>query len=104
MASTPTRRCADGVRVGHHRAIPRRRGDPMTVMTATARLRATEFLDVLVDPGSWRSWDEPIAAPRDRDIGYAAELALARARTGLDEAVITGEGRIQGHRVAVVAC
>lgn len=76
----------------------------MAVMTATARLRATEFLDVLVDPGSWRSWDEPLAVPRDGDVGYATELARARARTGLDEAVISGEGRVQGHRMAVVAC
>ena len=28
----------------------------------------------------------------------------ARERTGLDEAVVTGEGRIRGRRVAVVAC
>jgi acetyl-CoA carboxylase carboxyl transferase beta subunit len=75
----------------------------MTVMTPMARLRATEFLDVLVDPGSWRSWDEPIAEPPDADTEYAADLARARTRNGVDEAVITGEGRIHGHRVAIVA-
>ncbi|HEX4259013.1 MAG TPA: carboxyl transferase domain-containing protein, partial [Streptosporangiaceae bacterium] len=31
------------------------------------------------------------------------ELAAARARTGLDESVLTGEGRIGGHPVAVAA-
>jgi acetyl-CoA carboxylase beta subunit len=54
----------------------------MTVMTPMARLRATEFLDVVVDPGSWRSWDEPIAEPPDADTEYAADLARARTRNG----------------------
>ena len=31
-------------------------------------------------------------------------MQRARARTGLDEAVVTGEGRVHGRRVAVVAC
>jgi acyl-CoA carboxylase subunit beta len=75
----------------------------MTAVARMARLRAAQFIDALVDPGSWRSWDEPIAAPHDGDAAYAADLAQARDRSGLDEAVITGEGRIHGHRVALVA-
>ena len=35
---------------------------------------------------------------------YAAELSAARAATGLDESVLTGEGTVFGRRVAVVAC
>ncbi|MGI8888404.1 MAG: carboxyl transferase domain-containing protein, partial [Nocardioidaceae bacterium] len=35
---------------------------------------------------------------------YAAELAAARRRTGLDESVIPGEGLLHGRPVAVVAC
>ena len=35
---------------------------------------------------------------------YARELADARAVTGLDEAALTGEGRIFGRRFAVVVC
>ncbi|RJK97170.1 acetyl-CoA carboxyl transferase [Vallicoccus soli] len=35
---------------------------------------------------------------------YRADVAAARERSGLDEALITGEGRIRGRRVAVVAC
>jgi acetyl-CoA carboxylase carboxyl transferase subunit beta len=58
----------------------------------------------VLDAGTWLPWD---ASPID--IGpisdsYAKELAQARTRTGMDEAVITGEGRIRGRRVAVVAC
>ena len=42
--------------------------------------------------------------PEPADPAYAAALRRARERTGLDEAVVTGEGRIRGRRVAVVAC
>jgi acetyl-CoA carboxylase beta subunit len=67
-----------------------------------ARLSATELIDAVVDPGSWRSWDEPVADPPDIDPGYTADLARARERTGLDEAVLTGTGRLRGRQVAVV--
>jgi acyl-CoA carboxylase subunit beta len=66
------------------------------------RLSATELIDAVVDPGSWRSWDEPVADPPDIDPGYTADLARARERTGLDEAVLTGTGRLRGRQVAVV--
>ncbi|MBV9793183.1 MAG: acetyl-CoA carboxyl transferase [Actinobacteria bacterium] len=65
---------------------------------------ARALLTALLEPGSFRSWDEPItSAPAAGAAGYAAELAAARARTGLDESVVTGQGRIGGHPVAVAA-
>jgi acyl-CoA carboxylase subunit beta len=67
------------------------------------RLSAAELIDAVIDPGSWRSWDEPVLAPPGVDPGYAADLAKARARTGLDEAVLTGAGRLRGRQVAVIA-
>jgi acyl-CoA carboxylase subunit beta len=65
-------------------------------------LKAREVLAALLEPGSFRSWD---VLPVDVAAGpaYAAELAAARARTGVDESVVTGEGRIGGHPVAVAA-
>lgn len=68
-----------------------------------ARLSATELIDLVLDDGSWTSWDTP---PRQGPMSqeYAAELADARQLTGLDESVITGEGLMRGRRVAVVAC
>ncbi|MBK5248447.1 MAG: acetyl-CoA carboxylase carboxyltransferase subunit alpha/beta [Actinomycetales bacterium] len=58
---------------------------------------------MVLDEGSFRSWDEPpVQHPQTE--AYAAELASARERTGLDEAVMTGEGTIQGRHVAVMAC
>jgi acetyl-CoA carboxylase carboxyl transferase beta subunit len=68
-----------------------------------ARLGAVELIDAVVDPGSWRSWDEPVVAPRGIDRGYAAALARARRRTGLDESVLTGSGRLRGRQVGVIA-
>ncbi len=57
----------------------------------------------MLDDGSFVSWDtDPPAVPMSES--YARELAGARAATGLDEAVLTGEGRIFGRRVAVVVC
>ena len=67
---------------------------------APASATARELLDVLLDRGSFRSWDEPVAEVA-ADPGYAADLAAARARTGRDESVVTGEGQVGGHRVAV---
>ncbi|HJY24893.1 MAG TPA: acetyl-CoA carboxylase carboxyltransferase subunit beta, partial [Actinomycetes bacterium] len=61
-----------------------------------------ELLDLVLDAGSWQSWDDdPVLVAMSP--AYAAQLAKARERTGLDEAVTTGEGRISGRRVAVLA-
>jgi len=68
-----------------------------------SRISAHELRDTVLDPGSFRSWDEPpIVVPMSTP--YATELAEARAATGLDESVLTGEGTVFGRRVAVVAC
>src|SRR3984957_13275526 len=63
-------------------------------------MTADQLLDALLDPGSYRSWDSTTADVQP-DPGYAAELAQARAGTGWDESVRTGEGLLGGHRVAV---
>lgn len=66
----------------------------------TPRPGARELIDALLDPGSHVSWDTP---PRGvDDAAYAATLERARERSGADEAVLTGEGTIGGHPVAVV--
>ncbi|MET8183005.1 carboxyl transferase domain-containing protein [Streptomyces sp. NPDC005336] len=66
-------------------------------------MSAVELIEAVVDPGSWRGWDEPVEITT-ADPAYRADLERARERTGLDESVITGEGRIEGRRVALVAC
>jgi len=66
------------------------------------RPNATELIDLVLDEGSWESWD---VAPEYGEISdaYRADLAAAREKSGVDEAVITGAGRMRGRRVAVLA-
>ena len=68
------------------------------------RLSAAELVDLVLDEGSWTSWDQPPVRRGDVSEAYAAELRAAQEKTGLDEAVVTGEGLMRGRRVAVVAC
>ena len=63
---------------------------------------ARETLAALLDRGTFSSWDTPPAEAK-QDPAYAADLATARDKTGLDESVITGSGRIRGRPVAVAA-
>jgi acyl-CoA carboxylase subunit beta len=67
------------------------------------RMSATDLIHLVLDDGSFSSWDVP---PLRRPVSeeYAAELAAASEKTGLDESVVTGEGLMRGRRVAVVAC
>ena len=66
-----------------------------------SRLSAAELIDLVLDEGSWSSWDVP---PSYGEISeaYAAELAAARDKSGVDESVLSGEGLMHGRRVAVV--
>lgn len=66
-----------------------------------AHLDAAGLIRTVLDPGSFRSWDAPVTDP-DPGPEYQAELAAARAKTGVDESVLTGEGLIRGRRVAVI--
>jgi acetyl-CoA carboxylase carboxyl transferase beta subunit len=68
-----------------------------------SRITARDLRDTVLDSGSFVSWDTagPVVAMSAQ---YADELAAARAATGLDESVLTGEGTVFGRRVAVVAC
>ncbi|HZU50003.1 MAG TPA: carboxyl transferase domain-containing protein [Mycobacterium sp.] len=62
-----------------------------------------ELRDAVLDDGSFVGWDTaPTPVPVSES--YARELAAARAATGIDESVLTGEGRVFGRRVAVVVC
>src|SRR3954447_4837454 len=74
-------------------------------MTATggrpARVSAAELIDLVLDEGSWRSWDTPpVRAAATEE--YAAQFAHAAERSGVDESVLSGEGLMKGRRVAVV--
>ncbi|WP_120522065.1 carboxyl transferase domain-containing protein [Arthrobacter celericrescens] len=71
--------------------------------TRRVRLGGAELLEQLLDAGSFRSWDRPPAAPAGASGAYLDDLDRARERSGADEAVLSGEGLIDGHPVAVLA-
>ncbi|MFI6985414.1 carboxyl transferase domain-containing protein [Embleya sp. NPDC050154] len=73
-------------------------------MSHPERVRALDLIERVLDQGSFTVWNDPLPPLAAPDPAYTAELAAARARTGLDEALVTGEGRIHGRRVAVAAC
>ncbi len=66
------------------------------------RLSAAELIALLVDEGSFLSWDRP---PREPELGeaYRAELLEACSRSGTDESIVTGEALIGGRRVVLIA-
>jgi acetyl-CoA carboxylase carboxyl transferase subunit beta len=64
-----------------------------------ARLTARDLIELVLDAGSWESWDTA-PARRGVDDSYAAELAAAEAKAGTDESVLTGSGRINGRTIA----
>jgi len=67
----------------------------------TTRLDARGLVALVLDDGSWTSWDTP---PERGQVSeeYAAAIARAEESSGADEAVLTGEGLLRGRRVAVV--
>ncbi|MGW0180976.1 carboxyl transferase domain-containing protein [Nocardia sp. NPDC003345] len=69
----------------------------------SGRLGARTFLDTLLDPGTFVSWDAP-PLPVARTEDYRSALAGAADAAGTDEAVLTGEGLLRGRRIAVIAC
>ncbi|MFF7995299.1 carboxyl transferase domain-containing protein [Kitasatospora xanthocidica] len=83
------------------RTAPTAPAHPAAPESATA-LTAHQLIGLLVDPGGFHGWDEPTPGP-PADPGYRASLDRARARTGLDEAVLTGLGLIDGRPVALIA-
>ena len=66
-----------------------------------ARLSAQDLIELVLDEGSWQSWD---VAPERGEVSetYAAALAAAAEKSGVDESVVTGEGLMRGRRVAVL--
>ncbi|MEE3849193.1 carboxyl transferase domain-containing protein [Gordonia sp. LSe1-13] len=70
-------------------------------MTDPHRVDARTLVELLVDEGTWIRWDAPAVWEPD-DLDYQAALVRARDRTGVDESVITGAGRVRGVPVALV--
>ena len=72
--------------------------------TGTGRNRrwgARDLLALVLDDGSFESWDRPVDVSAQPE-GYQAELREAAEKAGTDESVLTGRGTVRGRPVAVV--
>ena len=59
-------------------------------------------LSMVLDKGSFKEWDTDLTVSDPLNFpGYLNKLEQMRTATGLDEAVITGEGKINGESVAI---
>ena len=67
----------------------------------SARLDARGLITLVLDDGTFTGWDTPVDTS-GIDPVYAEQLARAHARSGVDEAVVTGAGSIRGYEVAVI--
>lgn len=69
---------------------------------AYLRMTSSERIDDLLDDGSFIEWDVGVEQTDPLDFpGYPDKLAAQRAKSGLEEAVRTGEGSIAGLRCAI---
>jgi acyl-CoA carboxylase subunit beta len=64
------------------------------------RVNARTLIAATADPGSFTAWDEPPVLD-GYDTGYLGELKRARAKSGTDEAVLTGRALVHGQPAAV---
>ncbi len=66
------------------------------------RLTARQRLQITADEGSFTEWDDelPLRDPLDFP-EYAEKLEAARTKTGMSEAVVTGQAEIEGMPVAL---
>ncbi|WP_418059073.1 carboxyl transferase domain-containing protein [Pimelobacter simplex] len=67
----------------------------------SARLGARDLLDLVLEPGTFTSWDAPVDISGHPE-AYQAELRAAAEKAGTDESVLTGRGLVHGRPVAVV--
>jgi len=70
-------------------------------MGTTRRWTARELIDLVLDEGSYESWDEPVDISSHADT-YQDELRAAAEKAGTDESVLTGRGTVNGRPVALV--
>jgi acetyl-CoA carboxylase carboxyl transferase subunit beta len=70
-------------------------------MGTSRRWTARELIDLVLDDGSYESWDEPVDTS-GHDAGYRETLRAAAESAGTDESVLTGSGRVNGRPVAFI--
>ncbi|WP_183101531.1 carboxyl transferase domain-containing protein, partial [Nocardioides pelophilus] len=70
-------------------------------MGTSRRWTARELIDLVLDEGSYESWDEPVDISHHNE-AYQDELRAAAERAGTDESVLTGRGTVNGRPVGFI--
>jgi len=70
-------------------------------MGTSRRWTARELIDLVLDHGSYESWDETVDISGHSE-AYQAELRAAADKAGTDESVLTGRGTVSGRPVAFI--
>lgn len=71
-----------------------------------ARIGSDEYIDILIDSGTWTEIDadmistDPLEFVDERP--YTEKLVKARKKTGLNEAIRTGIGEIEGKKISLM--
>lgn len=69
------------------------------------RLDAWQRIEMVLDEGSFEEWNNDLETSNPLNFpGYKEKLATVREKTGLNEAIVTGEGKIHGQSVAMGVC
>ncbi|MFO8069828.1 MAG: acetyl-CoA carboxylase, carboxyltransferase subunit beta [Alkalibacterium sp.] len=68
----------------------------------TFRISAQERLSITVDPKTFKEWDKDVTTHNPLDFpDYEYKISQTQIKTGLREAVLTGEAYVQGNQAAI---
>lgn len=70
-------------------------------MGTSRRWTARELIDLVLDDGTYDSWDSPVDISGHSE-SYQAALRAAAEKAGTDESVLTGRGDVRGRPIAFV--
>ncbi|MEG7530829.1 MAG: acetyl-CoA carboxylase carboxyltransferase subunit alpha [Hungatella sp.] len=69
------------------------------------RVHAYRRIEMIIDEGSFEEWNPNMEFSNPLDFpGYEAKVDAAREKTKLQEAIVTGQGRIGGQQAAIGVC
>ena len=67
------------------------------------QIGAYERIDTLLDALTFKEWDQGLISKNPLEFpGYEEKLIKDKEKSGLDEAVVTGQGKINGYDTAIV--
>ncbi len=69
------------------------------------RVHARRRIEMVIDDGTFEEWDKEMEFSNPLDFpGYEKKVQAAREKTGLNEAIVIGKGRINGFPAVVGVC